>query len=110
MSSIKIDPDLKRFARYQSVVNMLLAKESFHKSDTYKDLKDVKPQFIGRVISKLLKDGYLTNSGPKTKPEYSWLAKRSKRSWPKPSGANWSQPKLNSPAARAAPLNPLRNF
>jgi DNA repair protein RadC len=75
MQKIKIDPDVKRFARYQSVINLLLAKESFHKSDVYKDLKDEKPQFIGRVISELTKDGYLTNSGSKTKPQYSWSVK-----------------------------------
>jgi hypothetical protein len=76
MQKIKIDPDVKRFARYQSVINLLLAKESFHKSDVYKDLKDEKPQFIGRVISELTKDGYLTNSGSKTKLQYSWSVKR----------------------------------
>jgi DNA repair protein RadC len=76
MPTSKIDPDVKRFARYQSVINLLLAKESFYKSDVYVDLQDEKPQFIGRLISELTKDGYLTNSGSKTKPQYSWSIKR----------------------------------
>ena len=76
MPNIRIDSDVKRFARYQSVINLLLEKESFHKSDVYEDLKDEKPQFIGRVISDLMKDGYITNAGAKEKQQYSWLAKR----------------------------------
>ena len=50
MTPIKPVPDVKRFARYQSVINVLLAEEYFHKSDIYKGLNDEKPQFIGRVI------------------------------------------------------------
>ena len=65
MTPIKPVPDVKRFARYQSVINVLLAEEYFHKSDIYKGLNDEKPQFIGRVIGELMKDGYLTNSGTK---------------------------------------------
>jgi len=76
MPNFKIDLDVKRFARYQSVVNVLLAKNYFRKSEIYEYLKDVKPQFIGRVIGELMRDGYLTNSGSKTKPQYSWSAKR----------------------------------
>ena len=76
MVKLKIDPDVKRFARYQSVVNILLAKDSFNKPDIYEVLKDEKPQFIGRVIGELVKDGYLTNSGSKTKPQYFWSAKK----------------------------------
>jgi len=77
MSTIKPDPDVKRFARYQAVVAVLLAQDKFQKSGIYEVLRGEKPQFIGTVISKLTKDGYLTNSGLKTKPEYSWSAKRS---------------------------------
>jgi len=76
MPNTKIDTDIKRFERYQSVVNVLLAKNYFRKSEIYEYLKDVKPQFIGRVIGELMRDGYLTNSGSKTKPQYSWSAKR----------------------------------
>ena len=58
---MKPDSDIKRFARYQSVVSLLLEKRSFHRTDVYEDLKDEKPQFIGRVISELMRDGYLTS-------------------------------------------------
>ena len=73
---MKIQPDVKRFARYHAVVNLLLGKDSFNKSDIYEALKNEKPQFIGRVISELTKDGYLANSGPKMNPCYSWSAKK----------------------------------
>lgn len=76
MPKIKIDPDVKCFTRYQSIVTVLMTNDSFNKPHIYEALKDEKPQFIGRVISELMKDGYLTNSGPKTKPEYSWSVKR----------------------------------
>jgi DNA repair protein RadC len=73
---MKTQPDVKRFTRYQSVVGVLLAWDQFQKSDIYEVLKNEKPQFIGRVIGELVKDGYLTNSGLKTKPQYSWSAKK----------------------------------
>lgn len=76
MPKIKIDSDVKRFARYQSVINILLAKDSFSQSEIYKSLKEERPHFIGRIISDLAKDGYLSNSGPKTNPEYFWSEKR----------------------------------
>jgi DNA repair protein RadC len=75
MKKIKIDPDVKRFARYQSVINALLTKDSFNKRDICEDLKDEKPAFLGRVISELTRDGYLTNTGSKTNPRYSWSLK-----------------------------------
>jgi len=78
MQKIKIDPDVKRFARYQSVINILLAKDSFNKSDIYEGLKDEKPAFLGRVIGELARDGYLTTSGPKGKLQYFWSAKKEK--------------------------------
>jgi len=73
---MKTQPDAERFARYQSVVNVLLAKDSFHKPDIYEDLKDEEKAFIGRVISELVRDGYLTTTGLKTKPQYSWSANK----------------------------------
>jgi len=75
-TKMKATSDTKRFARYQSVVNVLLAKDSFHKSDIYDALKDEKKAFIGRVISELERDGYLTKTGLKTKPQYFWSAKK----------------------------------
>jgi len=76
MPSKKIDPDIKRFARYQSVVNVLLDMDSFYKPDVYAVLKDEKPAFIGRVVKELERDGYLTKSGSRDKLQYSWSAKK----------------------------------
>jgi DNA repair protein RadC len=73
---MKTQPDAKRFARYQSVVNVLLENHSFDKLEIYKALKNEKPQFIGRVIGDLVKEGYLSNSGPKTNPKYFWSEKK----------------------------------
>jgi DNA repair protein RadC len=73
---MKTQPDVKRFAKYQSIVNLLMANDSFHKRDIYNAQKNGNPQFIGRVISELERDGYLTNSGSKTTPQYSWSAKK----------------------------------
>ncbi len=47
---MKTQPDLKRFARYNAVVNLLLTKDSFRKSTIYEIQKNEKPQFIGRII------------------------------------------------------------
>jgi DNA repair protein RadC len=73
---MKTQSDVKRFARYQSIINVLMQSDSFNKPDICKAIKGEKPQFIGRVIGELVKDGYLTNSGSKTKSQYSWSAKR----------------------------------
>ena len=76
MPKTKTDPDIKRFARYQSVLYVLLAVDSFRKPEIYERLRDEKPSFIGRVIGDLVKDGCLVNAGPKTNPQYSWSAKK----------------------------------
>ena len=73
---MKTSSDAERFSRYQSVVTVLLGKDSFCKSDIYEALKDEEKAFIGRVISELERDGYLTKTGLKTKPQYSWSAKK----------------------------------
>jgi len=73
---MKIDPDVKRFARYQSAINILLAKDVFYKRDIYEDLKDEKPAFMGRVIGELAEDGYFTVSGPKGKRQYSAISRK----------------------------------
>lgn len=78
MPNTKNDSDIKRFARYQSVVNLLMSKDSFNKNDIYDGLKDEKPAFIGRVIGELMREGYLTSSGPKAKLQYFWSAHKEK--------------------------------
>ncbi|MCK4389022.1 MAG: DNA repair protein RadC [Desulfobacterales bacterium] len=76
MPKMKATSDTERFSRYQSVVNVLLAKDSFHKSDIYEALKDEEKAFLGRVISELVQDGYFTKTGLKTKPQYTWSTKK----------------------------------
>jgi DNA repair protein RadC len=76
MVKMKAAPDTVRFLKYQSVVNVLSLKDSFNRSEIYEVLKDQKPHFIGRVIGDLVRDGYLTSAGQKTKPQYSWSVKR----------------------------------
>jgi len=78
MPNVKINSDIKRFVRYQAVVNTLLAKDFFNKPDIYNALKNEKSQFIGRVISELERDGYLNKAGLKTKPQFSWSAEKQK--------------------------------
>ncbi len=80
---MKTRSDKDRFSRYQSVVNFLLAKDSFHKADIYESLKDEKKVFIGRIIEDLMQDGYLTKDGFKTNPRYSWSAKKGVFSLPR---------------------------
>jgi DNA repair protein RadC len=98
MSKIKIDPDIKRFARYQFVVNILLAKDSFNKNDIYEGLKDEKPAFLGRVIGELARDGYLTTSGPKGKQQYFWSANKEKFN-----PGRWIDQRVFSPTVKRAP-------
>jgi len=73
---MKSSPDEERFARYQSVVNALLARESFKKPDIYKDLSKEQKPFIGKAIGQLVHDGYLIQDGLKSKPHYSWSEKK----------------------------------
>jgi len=46
---MKTRTDTERFARYQSVVNLLLTKDSFYKLDIYEALGGEEKAFIGRV-------------------------------------------------------------
>jgi DNA repair protein RadC len=97
---MKTQPDAKRFARYQSVVNVLLENHSFDKLEIYKALKNEKPQFIGRVVGELVKDGYLTNSGSKSKPQYSWSAKRDEFN-----AGRWIDQRVFTPTIKRSPSN-----
>ena len=38
MPNMKIDPDIKRFTRYQSLIKILLIRDSFCKSEIYESL------------------------------------------------------------------------
>jgi DNA repair protein RadC len=69
---MKTQSDTERFARYQAVVDVLLTKESFRKADIYPSFQPVERTFIGRVISELANDGYLSQNGPRTRTSFSW--------------------------------------
>ena len=73
---MKARSDSERFQRYKSVVEILFSKGSFQKSDIYQALKIEEKTFIGRVINELVRDGYLTEDGLKTRPHFSWSEKR----------------------------------
>jgi DNA repair protein RadC len=73
---MKSIPDEERFARYQSVVNALLSREFFSKPDVYAALPNEQKPFIGKVIGELVRDGFLTKDGLKSRPHYSWSEKR----------------------------------
>jgi len=98
MAKIKLDPDVNRFIRYQSIVNLLMANDSFRKCDIYKAQKNEKPQFIGRVIGELVKDGYLTDSGSKSKPQYSWSAKKEEFN-----AGRWIDQRVFTPTIKRSP-------
>jgi len=95
---MKTQSDAKRFARYQSVVNVLLENHSFDKLEIYKALKNEKPQFIGRLIADLVKDGYLMNSGSKTKPQYSWSPERDQFN-----AGRWIDQRVFTPTVKRSP-------
>jgi DNA repair protein RadC len=76
MPKIKARLDAERFTKYQTVIDLLSARNSFYKQDIYNALQNEKAIFIGKVISELVQDGYLTKTGPKTNPLYSWSTKR----------------------------------
>lgn len=59
--------DAERFARYQAVLDALLAKESFLKEEIHPSFKREDKAFIGRVITELFKDGYLSRNGAVTR-------------------------------------------
>jgi DNA repair protein RadC len=76
MEKSKVSSDADRFSRYQKVVNLLLTKDGFHKSDIYDLLKDEEKTFVGRLIGELHREGYLTETGLKSKPVYAWTEKK----------------------------------
>ena len=68
--------DTERFARYQAVLDALVAKESFQKANIYPSFSPEEKAFIGRIISELTKDGYLSQNGLKSNPSFSWTEKK----------------------------------
>ena len=78
MKKTKNRSDTERFSRYQSVVDILFAKDGFSKAEIYTLLKDEDRNFIGRIINELVREGYLAEDGVKSIPVYSWTDKREK--------------------------------
>ncbi|HDM78248.1 MAG TPA: DNA repair protein RadC [Deltaproteobacteria bacterium] len=97
---MKTRPDAERFARYQSVVNVLLSKDPFRKPEIYEALEHVKRAFIGKVISELVRDGYLTESGLKSKPVYSWSEKKKEFN-----SGRWIDQRVFTPTVKRSPLS-----
>jgi DNA repair protein RadC len=95
---MKADPDVKRFLRYQSVIDVLYTKNSFRKPEIYKAFETEKPQFIGRVIKELMRDGYLINSGPKTKSQYLWSMKKEEFN-----SGRWIDQRVFTPTVKRSP-------
>jgi DNA repair protein RadC len=73
---MKAKSDAERFGRYQTVIQALLERQSFHKKDLYPHLDGVKKAFIGRVVKELTREGYLSVDGGRSKPLYFWTEKR----------------------------------
>jgi DNA repair protein RadC len=69
---MKGQTDTQRFARYQAIVDALLATETFQKADIYPSFPSEERMFIGRVIRELVQDSYLSQNGSKSNPTYSW--------------------------------------
>ena len=95
---MKARSDAERFARYQAVVDALLAKESFRKSDIHPSFKPEEKTFIGRIIHDLLQDGYLGQNGAKSKPLYSWTEK--KKSF---NPGRWIDQRVFTPTVKRSP-------
>ena len=95
---MKSQSDAERFRRYQSVIDVLLSKASFQKNDIYLALDEEKPAFIGKVIGELVKDGYLTQDGLKSKPHYSWSEK--KRGF---NAGRWIDQRVFAPTVKRSP-------
>jgi DNA repair protein RadC len=90
--------DTERFTRYQTVVDTLLTKEIFCKSDIYPSFKPEEKTFIGRVISELTKDGYLSQNGLKSNPSFSWTEKREDFN-----PGRWIDQRVFTPAGKRSP-------
>lgn len=97
-ADMKTSSDEVRFARYQSVVNTLLANESFKKPDIYGALKGEQRVFIGKVIGELVRDGYLARNGSKSDPNYSWSEKKIRFN-----SGHWIDQRVFAPTVKRSP-------
>jgi DNA repair protein RadC len=90
--------DTERFARYQAVVDAILAKESFRKSDIYPSFKGEEKTFVGRVIRELVQDRYLSQNGRKSNPSFSW--KENKEDF---NPGRWIDQRVFTPTVKRSP-------
>jgi len=90
--------DTERFAKYQAVLDVLVEKESFKKADIHPSFKREDKAFIGRVISELVKDGYLSRNGPTSNPSFSWTEKKNDFS-----PGRWIDQRVFTPTVKRAP-------
>jgi DNA repair protein RadC len=68
--------DAERFAKYRSVLEAIAARESFRRAEIYPSCKPQEKTFVGRVISELSQDGYLSRNGARSNPLFSWTEKK----------------------------------
>ena len=92
--------DTERFARYRAVLDALVAKESFRKPDIYPSFKPEEKAFIGRIISALNKDGYLSQNGAKSNPSFTWTEKKKDFNV-----GRWIDQRIFTPTVKRAPTS-----
>jgi len=95
---MKGQTDTERFARYQAVIDALVPKESFHKSDIYPSFQPEEKAFIGRVIGELTLDGYLSRNGLKSKSSFSWTENKEDFN-----SGRWIDQRVFTPTVKRAP-------
>jgi hypothetical protein len=56
--------DTDRLARYRAVMDVLLACNRFHKNDVRSKVTRENAALVGRIMTELLRDGFLEKTGP----------------------------------------------
>ena len=82
------------------MINTLASRESFHKTDIYPSFKPEEKMLIGRVITGLIQDGYLSRNGLKSNPSYSWTEKKKDFN-----PGRWIDQHIFTPAVKRAPTS-----
>jgi len=100
LSRVKPKSDAERFARYHAVLDVLALRESFGKADIYPSFKREDKAFIARVISELVKDGYLRQNGAKSSPSFSWTMKKKDFN-----SGRWTDQRIFTPTVKRAPTS-----
>lgn len=82
------------------MIDALASRESFHKADIYPSFKPEEKMLIGRVITGLTQDGYLSRNGLKSNPSFSWTEKKKDFN-----PGRWIDQHLFTPAVKRAPTS-----